>query len=526
MAGRSERMSPVDTAWLRMDRATNRMVIIGIMMLDGPVDYRRLEATLADRLLAYGRFRQRVEERPTGFWWVDDPGFDIGRHVRRLRLPGEGGKDELQRYVAELASQPFDMAHPPWRFDIIEAYRGGAAIVSRLHHAIADGMALTAVVLSMTDGAPEGAPDGAPDGGDGRPPAIGEPAPATADAVEAAPMSARFGDAGAQPSGEVLRALQALAGEPDFAAQSLRAGAGIASELAYLLLMPSDSPTRFKGVPSGNKRVAWNEPLRLPDVKAASHALDCSVNDILLAAVAGALRSYLQDRGDPIDDIGVRALVPVNLRPAGQEHLLGNRFGIIAALLPVGIADPVERLYETRRRMLALKQTNEALVTYGLFAVLGLAPKLVQDKFFDLLISRASAVMTNVPGPQKPIYLAGSRIREIMFWVPQSGDIGMGVSILSFDGKVQFGLITDAAMVPDPEEIVARIGPEFEQLLYFVLMSPWSVDGPATERTPLAPKPVSKPSARKARPRGSRSAAKRPARPAPAAKRSRAGKAG
>jgi hypothetical protein len=115
-------------------------------------------------------------------------------------------------------------------------------------------------------------------------------------------------------------------------------------------------------------------------------------------------------------------------------------------------------------------------VTFGLFAALGFAPKLAQDRLFDMLLSRATAVMTNVPGPQHALYLAGARLEEIMFWVPQSGDIGMGVSILSFGGNVQFGLVTDAAMVPDPEAIIARFNPEFEQLLYHVLMGPWGED--------------------------------------------------
>jgi len=165
--------------------------------------------------------------------------------------------------------------------------------------------------------------------------------------------------------------------------------------------------------------------------------------------------------------------VPINLRPPGSGLELGNRFGIIAVELPVGFASPLERLYEVRRRMEALKTSYEPSVTLGLFAGLGYAPKLIQDKLFDLLLSRATAVMTNVPGPQHPLYLAGSEVEQAIFWVPQSGNIGMGVSILSFNGKVHFGLITDAALVPDPEAIISRFVPEFERLLYFVLMGAW-----------------------------------------------------
>jgi WS/DGAT/MGAT family acyltransferase len=231
-----------------------------------------------------------------------------------------------------------------------------------------------------------------------------------------------------------------------------------------------DSPTRFKGKPSGDKRVAWTDPIPLPEVKAVSHALDCSVNDMLLSSVAGSLREYLKEHGDDTTGVEVRALVPINLRSGADEPKLGNRFGMLAVELPVGLENPLDRLYEVRRRMRALKQSYEPSVTLGLLAALGYAPKVVQDRLFDLLLSRATAVMTNVPGPQQPLYLAGSELKQIMCWGPQAHDIGMGVSILSFNGRVQFGLITDAAMVPDPQAIIARFRPEFEKLLYHVLM--------------------------------------------------------
>ena len=184
---------------------------------------------------------------------------------------------------------------------------------------------------------------------------------------------------------------------------------------------------------------------------------------MLLAAIAGAIKGYLEEKGDNTEGVEVRALVPINLRSPGSGEELGNRFGIIAVESPVGFESPIERLYEVRRRMEALKTSYEPKVTLGLFAGLGYAPQIVQDKLFDLLLSRATAVMTNVPGPQQPLYLAGSKLKQMMFWVPQSGNIGMGVSILSFNGEVHFGLITDAALTPDPEAIIARFAPEFER---------------------------------------------------------------
>ncbi|MGB8870341.1 MAG: WS/DGAT domain-containing protein, partial [Rhodomicrobium sp.] len=275
---------------------------------------------------------------------------------------------------------------------------------------------------------------------------------------------------GLELTSDVWEEARALAGSP---AKTIRTGAGVAGELAWLLLMPKDSWTRFKGIPSGNKRVAWTDPVALPEVHAVSRALGCSINDMLLASVAGALGAYLKEKGDPIEDVEIRALVPVDMRTKKEAGQLGNRFGIVGVELPVGLENPLERLAEVHRRMKALKESLEPPVTLGLFAALGYAPKIVQDRLFNLLLARATAVMTNVPGPRHPLYLTGHEIKQIMFWVPQSGNVGMGVSILSFNDMVQFGLITDAAMVPDPEAIIAHFRPKFEQLLYYALLEPW-----------------------------------------------------
>jgi len=455
---KSERMAPVDTTWLRMERSTNLMVIVGVLVLEGPVDIARLESTLAKRILAIPRFRQRTEVRPTGFWWSDDEHFDIARHVKRIRLPGAGNKAELQKLVADLASTPLDPEHPRWQFHLVEDYEGGAVVVARIHHAIGDGIAMIGVLLSLTDGHVN------PARRKQKPVSHNDNHGFWSDMV--GPIIGTV-EGGLRMSVEALRSSLEAAASP---AQVLREGTGVASELAYLLLMPNDSPTRFKGAPSGSKCIAWSDPIALPEVKAVSNTLGCSINDMLLAAVAGALNGYLADRGDETKGIEVRALVPVNLRPPGSERELGNHFGVIAVEIPVGLENPLARVNEIHRRMEALKSSYEPLVTLKLLEALGYAPQAVQDAVFDLLLSRATAVMTNVPGPQTPLHLAGSEIKQVMFWVPQAGNIGMGVSILSFNGRVQFGLITDRALVPDPKAIVARFGPEFEQLLYYVLL--------------------------------------------------------
>jgi diacylglycerol O-acyltransferase len=477
----AERMSPIDTAWLRMDRPANPMVIVGIWVLAGPVNLDLLEERLAERFLAIPRFRQKVETRGAEYWWVEDPHFERQRHIRRVRLPGKGGKEELQHYIAEIASEPLDKSRPLWQLRLVEQYEGGAAIVIRIHHAIADGIALIGVMLSITDGNEEfRSPGQTPRRGKrtGLPPIPG---------LETLSK-------GMALTQDVWQEAKSIAGNP---AKTLRTGAGIAGELAYLLVMPQDSQTRFKGSLSGNKRVAWTEPRPLPEVHAVSQALGCSINDMLLASVAGALGAYLGEKGDHVEGVEIRALVPVDMRGELRAGELGNRFGIIAVELPAGIENPLARLAEVHRRMSELKESLEPPVTLGLLMALGYAPQIVQDKLFNLLLSRATAVMTNVPGPRHPLYLAGHEIKQVMFWVPQSGDIGMGVSILSFNGMVQFGLITDAALVPDPEAIVAQFKPQFEQLLYHVLMEPWNEE--EREAAPEPASPVPQPRARKVR---------------------------
>jgi WS/DGAT/MGAT family acyltransferase len=254
-------------------------------------------------------------------------------------------------------------------------------------------------------------------------------------------------------------------------------GTAITAELTKLALMPQDSPTRFKGQPSIGKQVAWADPLPLWEVKAIGKALGASVNDVLLSCVAGALRAYLAEKGDDVAVVMVRALVPINLRPIEKAYKLGNRFGVVFLELPIGIENPIERLYAVRANMAALKGSFQPLLTLGLLTAAGVAPKMLQDQLVTVLARNATAVMTNVPGPQQPLYLAGGKIERFLFWVPQSGNIGMGVSILSYNDEVQFGLITDRALCPDPERVIARFQPEFEKLTLTTLMADWPRDG-------------------------------------------------
>jgi WS/DGAT/MGAT family acyltransferase len=230
----------------------------------------------------------------------------------------------------------------------------------------------------------------------------------------------------------------------------------------------------LKGKPIGKKIVAWSEPMSLDVVKTIGKGLGCSINDVLLACVAGAIGAYLRDRGE--DPVGkeIRAMVPVNLRPIEEAWKLGNRFGLAPLVLPIGIENPVERVYAVRQRMNDLKGSYQPLLAFAVLAVAGLLIKPVQDALLGLFAKKTTAVMTNVPGPAKPLKLCGSTLKQNMFWVPASGEIGMGVSILTYSGGVQFGLITDAKLCPEPQKIIDRFEPEFEKLLLLTLMLPWN----------------------------------------------------
>ena len=473
-----ERISGVDTAWLRMEHPTNLMMIVGVMMLEGKPRLADVRRMVKARWLGFRRFRQRAVQDAAGAWWEDDEAFDIGWHVRAAKLPGAAGKAELEAFVSELASTPLDADRPLWQFHLVQNYAGGAALVARIHHCYADGIALIQVMLSMTDATAEGS--------------LALPAEAIVPAEESGdfwaqmlkPVSGALG--GATQLGKELLA-------PGAIQEAARKGYDFSSELARLLLMGRDAATRFKGALGTRKRVAWADPLPLEEVKAVGKAMGCSINDVLLSMAAGALRDYLEEKGDAVEGLEIRAIVPVNLRPAGDARGLGNRFGLVFLDLPIGLAHPLERLYEVRRRMLTLKGSYQPVIALGLLAAVGYGPKVLQEQVTALLGANASAVMTNVPGPRQPLYFAGRRIVELDFWVPQSGGIGMGISILSYDGRIQFGVITDEGLVPDPDAIVGRFADEFDKLTWITLMSPWGEPEPAPARS----KPVARSGSRK-----------------------------
>lgn len=437
-----------------MDDPTNLMHINGVLVLDKPIELEQLREVIGKRLLAIPRFRKRVVvpkgERP---YWEPDPAFDIANHVPRVVLPDPGGDAELRTAVESVISTQFDFDHPPWSFSLIDNYRGGCVIHGRLHHSLGDGVALMLVLLSLTDLTPD------------------------ADPAVRNPFLSLYRPPG-EEGGLDLATIRRLAEEvmPDgmrlllHPAEAFRSVKGwlkgpvATGNLGRLVLRKPDPRTVFKGPLGVPKRVAWSESLPLEEVKAVGKALGGTVNDVLLSAMAGGLRRYLQRYGEPPAALNFRAAMPVNLRTMDRMSQLGNQFGLIFLSLPVGIADPVKRLAELSRRARSLKRSLEPIVVFRILDALGIVPREIQKLVVSIFATKATAVMTNVPGPRQTLYMAGRPIQDIFFWVPQAGRVGLGISICSYAGGVRMGVGTDAGLVPDPENIVAGFHEEFEAM--------------------------------------------------------------
>ena len=429
-------MASIDAAWLAMEDPTNLMMVTGLLILDGPVDVKRMRRVLDRRLKPFGRFHQKVVRPRTRAGlphWEDDAGFDVDNHLSHQALPAPGGERELRELTSELMSTPLDFSKPLWHVHVIDGYRGGSAIVTRVHHCIADGIALVRVMLSLTDETPGAKAPAAPR----KKPAPGFHIP--------------------------LDWLPAML-SPDQVIKAARVGAHGAYRLGRLVLLPPDPATVFRGDLGRRKRAAWSENLPLDDFKAIGRAYDATVNDVLVAVTAGALRRYMTRRGQKTTGVSMRASVPVNLRPAAEAHQLGNAFGLVFLTLPVGTADPVKRLAAIKKEMDDLKRSPEAVIAFGVLTLLGYAPVEVEQLGLRFFGSKATAVLTNVPGPRQPLFMAGRKIDQVMFWVPQSGHLGLGISILSYAGGVRLGIATDAGLVPDPDRIVEAFKTEFEAL--------------------------------------------------------------
>jgi WS/DGAT/MGAT family acyltransferase len=462
-----EKLSGADRAWLLMDRPGNPMMIVGAIVLATPLDLARLRALIADRFLAYSRFRCVPQLNPLGGGtWIQSSGFDLEDHVLARPLSTGAGQPELEALVGELASMPFATGRPLWTFHLVEHYRSGSALIVRIHHAYADGLALLKVLFSLTD---EGL----------------EQAPVDVSAGEPQGWLERLGEVLKEGTTLTEKAVH-LALHPKETSALAGQTLGAVGEIARLGLLTDDPPTCLKRPLSGRRRVAWGSPLSLKEIRTLAAVLGCTVNDVLMSILAGALGRYLASRGDGVAGLKIRAALPVNLRSGGSPGSLGNFFGLVFVDLPVGIRHPLERLYAIHTGMQSLKGSPQAPAVLGLLTLIGNLPAPLEAPVIDIFSAKASLVASNLLGPQKPLHLSGARIAQLLFWVPQAGDIGTGVSMLSYNGTLQFGVIADRDLVPQPAILVTQIEAEFERLVYLLLLGVGSRD-PAVLAAPRPP---------------------------------------
>ncbi len=482
-------LSHVDAAWLSMEDPTNLMMVNGILLFKEAMDFDDFVQVVGNRWLRFDRFRQHVVypriRRPfAGPRWELDPHFDLNAHIHRIALPAPGDYTALQNLISGLASMPLDYSKPLWQCHFIEGYQEGVVIMARLHHAIADGIALMYVLLSMADVTPEASL------------ALMEP-----DEIQRERRSSSWGLLGKmakrtatavsttrQITSKLVQESKESINNPSHAVDLALQGADYSLAAGRLVLRSADPNTMLKGKLGVSKRVAWSHGLPLADVKTIKNICGGTVNDVLVSALTGGLRRYLMAQGASVEGLSFRAAMPVNIRPPEKMEELGNQFGIVYPTLPVGIEDPLERLLTVHERMEALKSTPEAVVAFGILSGIGLSPAEVQTRLVDVFGSKASVVMTNVPGPQMPLYIAGKELDSIMAWVPQAGRVSMGLSIISYNGKVFVGVMSDNGLAPDPDAVLTGFYLELE-LLKELAQTILSEDGTPSQQTSPEPDP-------------------------------------
>lgn len=463
----AETMTNADNFWLHMDHPTNLMIITGIMEFNEKVDYDEACATLEERLCAFDRFKQCIVKPMSGVGiasWEFDPYFDIRSHFHKIALPAPGGKSELKRMVSDLMTIPMDMTKPLWTCHLIDNYKSGSALFFRLHHCIADGMALVYVLLSTTDKKP-----GMPLFGKKQskkekkwtPPSFIPFRQMLTNVSGVIDKTQIIG-------GKVIDQWSKVLSKPSYVKKLAKSTTSMsldtATVLGKLAMMPSDPRTSLKGPLRVRKCVAWTHLIPLDKVKTISKALKSTINDVMVSSVAGALRRYLIARGDRVMKTELRAAIPVNIREPGTEFQLGNKFSLVFLALPVHIQDPVLRVKEVKRRMDHLKQSPDAFVAFMVLSALGISSANVAKTASNFFANKASMVMTNVPGPQTPLYFAGKEVENFIGWVPRSGRVGMGVSIFTYAGKIGVGLVTDEGLVNDPDTILNFFEDEIDAL--------------------------------------------------------------
>jgi WS/DGAT/MGAT family acyltransferase len=447
----SEPMSAVDRAWLDMDHPCNPMVISAIFQLEGPVDAASLQKVLVERLLRFPRFNQRVDRSLGAPRWVTDRNLDYRNHVHVRRLP-HGAKDrELRKAISAEVSRELDHDRPLWRLLLFPCPNGPVTVLFRAHHALADGIALVTLLIDSTDSGFQRAPE--PVAG----PAIPNARPGPLGGVIDSLIFLNDGLI------KLRTMVRSKAGRVRLLHQ-FHQGRDAVAEVRRVLTLPENNPAVLCKPLTGRRGVAWVDDIPMEPLRRKAKILGVRVNDLLMAALAGAFSRQLQHTTAQLDPAqNLRISVPVSLR-SGKGRSLGNHFGLVLLDLPIGEPNQSTRLRLVTQRMAELKDSAQARATMLGLAAAGHLPVPLERKLVHRIGAKSIAVVSSLPGPRRHVHIGGARMRNLVFWPPQSGGIGLGLSFFSYAGRLSFGVSADLALLPSPRGLLEAFRSELEEL--------------------------------------------------------------
>ncbi len=454
-----DRLTGLDSSFLHLERDAAHMHVAGCAVFKGRApSHEELVEQIASRLHLVPRYRQRLafvpfdQGRPV---WVDDPHFQVRFHVRHTALPRPGGDEELKRLAGRVFSQALDRHRPLWELWLVEGLADDRfALLSKTHHALVDGVSGVDIATVLFDLTPDPLAVAPPDHD-----WIARPLPTSAQLLADALLER------ATVPGEIVRGVKhAWRGPRQVAGRVSRALVGVGA-LAWAGLRAAP-PTPFNVRIGPHRRFTWVDA-DLSDFKAVKNTFGGTVNDVVLAVVAGALGSYMRLHRHPTDGLELRALVPVSVRADVDRGALGNRVAAMWAPLPVGLADPVQRLADVSHAMRGIKESGQAVGAQVLTQLSGFAPPTVMAQAARLQARQRlfNLVVTNVPGPQQPLYMLGRELERIIPMVPLAENTALGIAIMSYNGQLSFGLTADYDALADVETLADELRAAIEELV-------------------------------------------------------------
>jgi diacylglycerol O-acyltransferase / wax synthase len=454
----SDRLTGLDASFLHLEDGAAHMHVAGVMLFEGsPPAYDDLLEAIERRLGLVPRYRQRLAFVPLGQGrpkWVDDPHLNLRYHVRSTALPAPGSEQQLKDLAGRVFAQQLDRDKPLWEIWLVEGLEGDRfAMLSKTHHALVDGISGVDIMSVLFDTSPE--PAAPTDTGERWLP---RPLPSSAQLFGEALMER------ATIPGELVRSVRSIFRGPRRVVEGLRDAAVGVGAMAWAGLNPAPTTPYNKSI-GPHRRYTWVRA-NLVDLKAIKNELGGTVNDVVLATVAGALGKHLRRRGHTTDGLELKAMVPVSVRADVERGALGNRVAAMMAPLPVWCQEPVARLDIVREELKELKSGGQAVGAQVLTDLSGFAPSTIMDQASRLMARQRffNLVVTNVPGPQFPLYLLGRRMLDPFPMVPLAKNHAIGVALLSYDGAINFGVVGDYDLLWDLDEFAEDLQESLEEL--------------------------------------------------------------